>query len=334
MLYVTTRSASNPATPNRALTDSRGPEGGFYVPMRQPSFTQPQIAALAERPFSQNVAEVLNLLFGTQMDGWSVEFAIGRFPVKLISLGGKVTVAQTWHNHTARFNRLVSGLEKAIRQSDQIRETASDWLEIAARISVLFGIFGQMLADGILEKEQKLDFSVPAGDDSLLMAAWYARQWGLPIGNIVCCSGENPVLWNFLHKGELRTENSDAVEHLERLVYAVLGQEEAERFCRCCAGGGVYQLSDEQTLMLRYGLRVPVIGESRVSAAVVHLFQARGFVADLSVALSFCGLTDYRAASGENRPALIISEESPLFSLLPLSECLDISPAKLKQLLQ
>ena len=56
MLYVTTRAAADAFTAFRALTENRGPEGGFFVPMRLPVFDEDQIAQLAEKTFSQNVA--------------------------------------------------------------------------------------------------------------------------------------------------------------------------------------------------------------------------------------------------------------------------------------
>ena len=111
MLYVTTRVSQDAFTANRALSEDRCPAGGFYVPMQLPRFDEGQIAALAENSFAQNVADILNLLFGTKLDGWSVEFGIGRCPVKPVALHGKITVAESWHNPSYRFERLVKGIE-------------------------------------------------------------------------------------------------------------------------------------------------------------------------------------------------------------------------------
>ena len=185
MLYVTTRDPNDAYTANRALSENRCPEGGFFVPMRLPHFDESAIAALAEKSFSQNVADILNLLFGTQLDGWGVEFGVGRYPVKLVSLNSRTVVAESWHNPMYRFERLANGIEKAVRQSDQINQAPTDWLMIASRIATLFGIVGQLFQNGTLTKGQKLDISLAAGNFSAPMAAWYARAMGLPIGMIV-----------------------------------------------------------------------------------------------------------------------------------------------------
>ena len=344
MLYVTTRVSQDAFTAQRALTENRCPEGGFFVPMQLPRFEKAQIADLAEKSFSQNAADILNLLFGTRLDGWAVEFGIGRYPVKLVALNSKITVAETWHNPVWRFERLACGIEKAIRQSDQINKTPSDWLMIASRIAVLFGIFGQLLEEGQLVENEKLDVSLPAGDLSALMAVWYARRMGLPIGTIVCCTNENTGLWNLFHKGELRTDMTAVRTHtpdcdrtvpkdLERLIFAVLGRSEAVSFSEVCRTGGAYSLEPEQVKLLREGIHVSVVSEKRMASTIPNLYKTTGFVADPYTALAYSGLTDYRAAAGENRKALIMADESPALSMDLIAACMDVTQAEVKILL-
>lgn len=344
MLYVTTRDSRDAYTAARSLSENRCPEGGFFVPMRLPLFDQRQIEALAEKSFSQNMADILNLLFGTRLDGWGVEFGIGRYPVKLVPLNGKITVAEAWHNPVWRFDRLASGVEKAIRQSDQISKSPTDWLMIAARIAVLFGIYGQLLQNGTLAKGQTLDLSVSSGNFSAPMAAWYARSMGLPIGTIVCSCNENTALWNLFRKGQLNTGATAVRTHtpdcdysvpddLERLIYAVLGRKETARFCETCRVGGSFELEPEQVKRLRDGFYISVISDKRMASTVPNLYMTTGCVANPYTALAYNGLIDYRAAAGESRPALIVSEESPAFSMQFLAQCMGITPAELKQIL-
>ena len=344
MLYVTTRDPSDAYTANRALSENRCVEGGFFVPMRLPHFDESEIAALADKSFSQNVADILNLLFGTQLDGWGVEFGIGRYPVKLVSLNGRIMVAESWRNTMYRFERLANGVEKAIRQSDQINQVPSDWLMIASRIAIFFGIVGQLLQNGILPAGKKLDISLPAGNFSAPMAAWYARSMGLPIGMIVCSCNENTALWNLFHKGLLQTGAAAIRTHtpdcdyvvpddLERLVFAVLGRQETERFCKACRMGEPYELEAEQMNRLREGIYISVISDKRMASTIPNLYKTSGYVPDPDTALAYSGLMDYRAATGESRPALLLSEESPMFSLRFAAECMNITPAELKQIL-
>jgi threonine synthase len=302
--------------------------------MQLPRFDEGQIAALAENFFAQNVADILNLLFGTKLDGWSVEFGIGRYPVKPVALHGKITVAESWHNPSYRFERLVNGIEKALRQSDQISRIPSDWLMIASRIAVLFGSYGLLRQNGTLEKGQLLDVALPAGDCSALMAAWYAAKMGLPVGMIVCCCKETSVLWNLFHKGELRPDGRNLPKDLERLIFGTLGRAETERFCRAISAQRTYQLDGEQLSRLREGIFVSVVSDRRIASTLPNLYKTTGFLADPDTALSYSGLGDYRAAAGENRQALIIAEESPRFWIPQIADCMGISVPEVKEILK
>jgi len=344
VLYVTTRVGEDAFTASRALTENRGPAGGFYVPMKLPLFEDARIAELEEKSFSQTVAQIMNLFFGTKLDGWGIELGIGRYPVKLVSLNGKIVAVKAWHNPIYRFDRFVSGVEKAIRQSDQINDRPTDWVQIAARIAILFGAYGQLMRAGVISKCQKIDVSVPSGDLSQLMAAWYARNMGLPIGTIVCCCNENHNLWNLFHKGELRTDAIAERTHvpscdctvpadLERLIFAVSGYEEVKRFYEVCRTGGVYAPGPDLISCLRAGIHISVVSEKRMASTIPNLYKTTGFVADPNAAISYSGLVDYRAVTGGSKPAVIISEESPHFSLEFVAQCMNMLPAELKRIL-
>ena len=341
MLYVTTRSAEEAYTASKPLSDCRAPDGGFFVPIKMPRFDRAQVKALADKNFSQNVAEILNLLFQTRLDSWAVEFGIGRHPVRLVPVSGRALLAETWHNPSWRFERLAKSVEKTIRQSDQISAVPSDWLMIASRIAVLFGVFGELMNRGEVSLDAPLDVALPVGNFSGPMAAWYARSWGLPIGNILCCCNENPGCWNFIHKGEIRcdapvlettTPDCDKAvpEDLERLVSAALGYCETKRFLYSCAEGGLYYLEDHQHQRLREGLYASVVGQQRLEWAVLNLYKTDGYISDPYTALCYSGLMDYRARTGQTRSALILSEESPLYSLRYLVKAMGLRPEELK----
>lgn len=341
MLYVTTRIGDDAYTANWALSENRGPGGGFYLPLRMPKFSRAEIEALGEKSFAENVADIVNLLFNTQLDGWAVEFGIGRYPVKLVSISGRAAIAETWHNPVWRFERLARGIEKAVRQSDQISPAPTDWLMIASRIAVLFGIFGELMQGGAVSMDAPVDVAVAVGNFSAPMAAWYARDWGLPIGNIVVCCNENGSVWNLLHKGEIRTDAVAArtatpdcdftvPTDMERLIFSTLGKAQTERFCETCRKGGTFYLEPHQMQTLRKGMYVTVMSQQRLESAIPNLYKTDGYIADPYTALAYSGLMDYRSRTGEFRNALILSDESPAFSLNLLSKCMGISSKELK----
>ena len=335
MLYVTTRNNRDAFTAQRALLENRGPDGGLYLPFHMPHFSGEEIQNLLEKPFNGCVAEVLNVLFRTELTSWDVDFSVGRFPVRLQTLHHRILVGETWHNPDWSFDCLVSNL--ALRLGSEL-QTPGDWARIGVRIAVLFGIFGQLRQSGIATA----DISVVSGDFSAPMSAWYARSWGLPIGNILCCCNENNSVWDLLCHGQLRTDTvsvptmipeADAAvpEDLERLIFACGGTSEVERYLEVCRSGGVYTASESLIKRLQKGLYVSVISTERVKQIIPSVFRTHEYLLDPAGALAYGGLMDYRAKTGQTRHAVILSEKSPMKSLKTVAECLGVSEQEVMQ---
>ncbi len=344
MLYVTTRVKQDTFTTAHVLNEDRGPGGGFFAPMRLPVLSDTELRAMGERSFSENMADIVNLLFASKLDSWALEFAIGRYPVKLINAGNRTLVAELWHNPAWRFDRLARGVEKAIRQSDEICEVPTDWLLTGSRIAVLFGIFGELFRSGVAASGTAIDVVVPTGDFSLPMACWYGRKMGLPIHNILTCCNENAGAWSLIHKGQLRTDapivqtQTPLCDHqvpsgLERLVFETLGLEQTIDYLETCRKGGNFYLEPHQLQSLRQGLYATVVSQRQMEGAVASLYGSHAYLADPYTALCVSGIGAYRSKSGESRTALILSEESPSHHLPLLAQCLGTTAAQLKQVI-
>lgn len=344
MLYVTSRTKDDTYTVSYPLNEDRGPDGGYFCPMRLPVLTQDQIETLGKDSFSANVAKVINLLFGTKLDSWAIEFAIGRYPVKMINVGNRTLIAETWHNPAWHFERLARGIEKAVRQSDSICPVTTDWVLMGSRIGVLFGLFGELMVKKLVSAENPIDIVVPTGDFTAPMACWYARKMGLPIHNILCCCNENGAAWNLIHKGELRTDTAamktqtPLCDHavpqgLERLIFETLGVDEAHKFLDTCNRAGNYYLEPHQLQMLREGLYAAVVSKRQFESGVSSLYSSYGYVSDPYAGLCVSGIGSYRSKTGESGLALIISEESPRHHMSVLADILRITPEKMKEII-
>ena len=195
MLYVTTRNNQETYTANRALTESRAPDGGFYVPFRMPEFFREEIQGLESKSFGQCVCEVLNKLFGTHLTAWDIDCTVGRSPMRLRPITQRIILGEIWHNLDWNFKSTVSGILSLLTEE----KIPSDWAMIGIRIAVLFGIFGKLMRREMADMNNPIDIAVMSGDFSGPMALWYARQWGLPIGNIILCCNENNNHWELLH---------------------------------------------------------------------------------------------------------------------------------------
>ena len=112
---MTTRNNRDAYTAQRVLRENRGPDGGLYVPFREPVFSREEIDALKEKSFHQCVAEVLNRLFNTKLTRWDVEFCVGRYPVRLVNLPQRIIAGECWHNPEWTLDHLVHILAEQLR---------------------------------------------------------------------------------------------------------------------------------------------------------------------------------------------------------------------------
>lgn len=343
MLYVTTRNDTDVYTAQRVLRERRGPDGGLFVPFRLPRLTETEILALGQKNFNHAVAEGLNLLFKSRLSGYDLDFAVGRRCVRLDVLSQRIVMAECWHNPQWDFSRIIHDLTKLICVSDG-EPVDGDWPEVGVRIAVLFGIFAELIRAGIAGADRTVDISMVSGDFSGPMAAWYARKMGLPIGNIVCCCNENGNLWDFICHGQLRTDGvakttivpeGDVVvpAGLERLISACGGPGEGDRFAEKLHRGGTYYAEDGFLKNLRQGIYVTVSSGRRIRSTIPGVYTTHGYLMGPAGALAYAGLQDYRARTGESRPALVMIARSPRRDKTVVAETLGITEQKLESLL-
>lgn len=317
MLYTTTRNRNASYTAYRALTEDRAPDGGLYIPHKLPAYSNEELSNLKIQSFGEIVASVLNLFFSAKITGWDVDCIIGKEPVRIKTLHRRMYFAQLWNNPAGKYTYICNGLYKRICQDEAV-DTPSNWALVAIRIAIVFGI--------ILRDEQFRDavpdISLIGADFTDVMAVWYARTMGLPIGTIICACNENSTPWDFLHKGELNTGVSvvhtgdDCMDvpvptGLERLICHTLGHQEACAFALACENGDTYHVPQTALPILNEGFRVCVVGSDRISPVMNSVFRTTQYLLDPYTAAAYGAIQDYRYKVGESRPTLFLCDYAP-----------------------
>lgn len=335
MLYRATRNKTDTYTAHRALTQERTPDGGYFVPFRLPVLDRHAVNALKERTFGENVAELLNLFFATHLTGWDVECCIGKAPVRLQTVSHRVLLAELWHNPRGQISYIIDNLyEKLCPEGDMPR--ASNWAQIAIRISLLFGIYGLLAKSGTTQ----MDIAVNTGDFTVPMAAWYARKMGLPIGTIVCSCNENSATWDLLHRGEMSTGapvvssvtpllDVSNPEGIERLIFEVFGTDEVQKYVNATKKRGLYQIRPDMLQSVSDGMFVSVVGKNRIESVIHSAFASNQQLLDPYAAVSYGGLQDYRAKVGESNPTLLLFENSPLIQCQTVQKATGLTPEQI-----
>ena len=335
MLYITTRNRRDAFTAQRALRENRGPDGGQYLPFHAPSYSGQEWKELAAAPFGQRVAEILNCLFGRKLSCWDADVCIGRNPVPIVPLGHRTLTAELWRNAGQSYDHTARELAEQLLGQPDYR---TGWLAIALRIAMLFGIYGQLGSD------EPTDISVISGDFTAPISAYYAKQWGLPIGKIICCCNENSGLWELLCHGQLRTDctcirtavpEADVAlpEHLERLVFEAGGTAEVERYLEVCRRGGTYTPTDPVLADMGRDFRVSVVSSARIGQTISSVYRTHNYVLSPAAALTYAGLMDARAKPGLGKNALLLAEKSPALDGTFTAAALRMPESELKDLL-
>ena len=340
MLYATTRNQQDSYTAQRALTQQCAPDGGYYVPYREPCFYPSQIREMGQLSFQDTLARMLNFLFGCKLTPWDIEFTTGKHPVRFEKIGRRSVAVERWHNTAWTFQGMVSDLTAKIQTQLPENQQVGVWAEIGVGIASLFGIFSQLFKVGVLNPGDTVDVAVSA--DSLLSAvsAWYCKSWGLPVGTIVCSCRESNGLWDLFHNGTLKagsipekTSQFTWADGLEILLCACGGQGESRRYLDAVSRGKAYVPSDPVLLRLRERMAVSVISERRMLETIPAASSTHHYILSPDGALAYAGLLDYRAVSGSNGWGMVLCDRSPGLDLTTLERALGLSEEEVKSLI-
>ena len=332
MLYVTTRNQHDFFTAHHSLREDRAADGGFYIPFQNISFDSATIKALRDKPFNQCVVDVLNLFFSARLSPLDIDFAVGRYPVRLVPMSHKIMIAELWNNQDRLFSRTAHDIINRIIKNAENKEV-SNWAYIAVRIAFLVGIFSDLQRFGIVDSRRTIDISVPGGNFSAFMAVCYARRMGLPIGKIIVSDDEFGLLWELLHNGTVTFNSSklNIPENLERFIYSALGAEETNRFVLAQQNRRIYTVTDDESAILNDGLFSAVISQKRALRVINNVYRTSGYVLHPESALAYGGLQDYRATEAEAGPALILTEKGPHCDVETVATAIGISASELKE---
>lgn len=344
MLYATTRGKHDVVTAFKTIHTDCYTDGGLFVPFRMPKLSKERMEALAVTSPAQIIADVLNEFFSVSLTAWDVEYALGRSPLKTTAIGRGLIAAELWHNTGADVSWAVQRLSDRIRGGDR-RIAPTNWMEIAVRVAFVFASYGNLLSTGSVRSHRLIDVAVTTSDFAMPMAVWYARQMGLPIGNIICGCNANGGVWDLLNRGEFSTGDilthtctpkADVVvpRNLERLVCATLGVEETRRYLFCCSRGRNYVLSEDLLQRLSQGLFAAVISDSRVESVIPGVWQTCGHILSPYGALAYGSLQDYRSMTGHTRTALLIEERSPQLDSRHVCDLLRMNENDLRRITQ
>lgn len=181
----------------------------------------------------------------------------------------------------------------------------------------------KLLKEGRIGDGELINVVVPTGNFGNILAAYYARNMGLPIGKLICASNENKVLYDFLRTG-IYDRNRDFVltsspsmdilisSNLERLLYRIAGDDSQEtaRLMKSLSGEGKYEITEEMKARLTdfYGNYAT---EEETAGMIRQTCSDCGYVMDTHTAVAACVYGKYVRETGDKAKTVIASTASP-----------------------
>lgn len=183
--------------------------------------------------------------------------------------------------------------------------------------------YAHLLGEGALGEGEKMNVVVPTGNFGNILAAYYAKQMGVPIGKLICASNENKVLFDFFATGRY-DRNRDFIltsspsmdilisSNLERLIYQTAGRDAAKNsaFMADLAEKGAYEITDEMREALAdfYG---NYASEAETTETIKAIYDETGYVIDTHTAVAATVYKKYQEATGDTTKTVIASTASP-----------------------
>lgn len=310
MLYLTTRDHNDAYTIHKTMLSDLAPDGGMFIPFRIPAFTQEDLCEIEKGSVGEVIANVLNRFFCAGINSWTIDAAIGRNCIKTTTLSQKVIAVEPWHNPLQSYEYVENNLYRLLSTSDSVCKQPTVWVRIAIRISLFFAAYCAMVSGDQIGEEEAFDVAVNVADFCDPMAAWYAKQMGLPVNSIICSCVDNDGVWDLIHRGQisLGSVGTKLASGLECLIYNVYGREEAARFVQVFKDKRTFSVDPESEISLNDTFFCAVTGASRATTVVNSIQRTDGYTICASGALAYGAVQDYRAKSGENRLTVLFSD--------------------------
>jgi threonine synthase len=199
-----------------------------------------------------------------------------------------------------------------------------NWGRILPQVVYYISAYCDLVRDGRLVMGDKVNFCVPTGNFGDILAAYYAKRMGLPVGRLICASNCNDVLTDFLRTGvydrnrPFHTTMSPSMDilissNLERLLFDLSGENDAEvrGYMEALSQTGRYEVSDAIKAALKEQYWGGFCDEAGTSAAIAKYYRDYGYLIDTHTAVAANVMEQYRAASGDKTPTVFVSTASP-----------------------
>jgi threonine synthase len=183
--------------------------------------------------------------------------------------------------------------------------------------------YTRLLGQGVIQEGEPVNFVVPTGNFGNILAAFYAKNMGVPVGKLICASNDNKVLFDFFETGvydknrEFILTSSPSMDilissNLERLIFKIAGEDAKATadMMQALATAGKYTITPEMKAQMK-----DFVGgwasEEQCAAEIKRVYESAGYVMDTHTAVASAVYHDYKTTTGDDTVTVIASTASP-----------------------
>ena len=251
--------------------------------------------------------------------------------LQMVTQKGENTSVVAIHGN---FDHAQSGVKAIFEDKKLAEELADAGYQFSSANSINIGrlvpqvvyyvnAYAKLLENEEIEDGEKINVVVPTGNFGNILAAYYAKQMGVPIGKLVCASNDNKVLFDFFQTGtydrnrKFVLTSSPSMDilissNLERLIYRIAGEDAAcnASLMAALAGDGKYEITAEMKEKLGdfYGNYAT---QEECAAQIRSLYEDTDYVLDPHTAVAAAVYNKYKEETGDTTKTVIASTASP-----------------------
>ena len=241
---------------------------------------------------------------------------------------GVCAVVGNFDDAQAGVKRIFSdeGIRETLAKRGYLLSSANsiNWGRILPQVVYYISAYCDLLRDGEIRMGDKVNFCVPTGNFGDILAAYYAKRMGLPVGKLICASNKNDVLTDFLRTGvydknrPFHTTMSPSMDilvssNLERLLFDLSGEndEEVRGYMEALNAGGKYEVSETIKTALKEEFWGGFCDEAGTTETIARYYKEHGYLIDTHTAVAAGVLERYRAETGDRTLTVFASTASP-----------------------
>lgn len=199
-----------------------------------------------------------------------------------------------------------------------------NWGRLLPQIVYYFSSYADLLKTGEIQLGEKINITVPTGNFGNILAAYYAKEMGLPVNRFICASNENNVLTDFINSGtynrnrEFKKTSSPSMDilissNLERLLYEINGHdaESIQNWMLKLNSEGVYSVNNDLKKTMSNLFWAGFSNEEETLKTIECIYKEYDYIVDTHTAVAIDVYDKYVISTGDMTKTVIASTASP-----------------------